>query len=85
MTTVNPQHVLAARRVECADDGLYFCRYFFKHRFATKMAIGRHHEIMQKNKQNSGSPINYSQTNDQDENLTESQKNTVSSSVLLTD
>lgn len=37
----------AARRVECEDDGLYFCRYFFKHRFATKMAIGRHHHVMQ--------------------------------------
>lgn len=46
--TVDPQHILAARRVECEADGLYFCRYFFKHRFATKMAIGRHHHVMQK-------------------------------------
>jgi len=46
MTTA--EHITAARRVECEDDGLYFCRYFFKQRFATKMAIGRHHHIMQK-------------------------------------
>ena len=36
-----------ARRIECEDDGIYFCRYFFKHRFATKMAIGNHHQVMQ--------------------------------------
>lgn len=36
-----------ARRVECEEDGLYFCRYFFKERFGTKMVVGRHHRIIQ--------------------------------------
>lgn len=41
------EHITAARRVECENDGQYFSRYFFKHRFATKMVIGRHHQVIQ--------------------------------------
>lgn len=36
-----------ARRLECEIDGLYFTRYFMKHRFGTKMIVGRHHPVMQ--------------------------------------
>jgi len=36
-----------ARRLECELDGLYFNRYFMKHRFGSKMILGRHHSIIQ--------------------------------------
>jgi len=45
--TMNAKHVFA-RRAECAEDGLYFNRYFFKQRFGTKMVIGRHHVVIQR-------------------------------------
>lgn len=37
-----------ARRIECEEDGLYFTRYFFKQRFATKMIVNGHHHEIQK-------------------------------------
>ena len=36
-----------ARRLECELDGLYFNRFFMKHRFGSKMILGRHHPVIQ--------------------------------------
>lgn len=46
MTTAD--RLAVARRVECEEDGLYFSRYFFKHRMGSKMLIAPHHRIIQK-------------------------------------
>lgn len=39
--------IIQARKLECELDGLYFNRFFFKQRFATKMLINRHHVVIQ--------------------------------------
>jgi hypothetical protein len=44
---VKEQLEIASRKHECEVDGLYFTRYFFKHRLGTKMIMGRHHAVMQ--------------------------------------
>lgn len=49
--TVNPvndkRYMNSVRRLECELDGLYFMRYFFKLRMATKMIVNRHHPLIQ--------------------------------------
>lgn len=49
--TVNPlnkeHYKNAVRRLECELDGLYFMRYFFKLRMATKMVVNQHHALIQ--------------------------------------
>ena len=42
----SPPDVIAARRLECELDGLYFTRYFFKQRFGFKMLINWHHVLI---------------------------------------
>lgn len=46
MTTAD--RLAVARRVECEEDGLYFSRYFFKHRMGSKMLIAPHHRAIQR-------------------------------------
>lgn len=41
------EHLVAARRLECEEDGLYFARYFFKQRMGNKMIVAPHHKVIQ--------------------------------------
>lgn len=46
MTTANSVESLA-RKIKCQSDGLYFNRFFFKHRFGSKMIVSDHHVAIQ--------------------------------------
>lgn len=37
-----------ARKIECEEDGLYFARYFFKQRMASRMIVAPHHQVIQR-------------------------------------
>ncbi|OOF39888.1 DNA-packaging protein [Rodentibacter rarus] len=39
-------NISQARKLECELDGLYFARYFFKHRTGGKMIINAHHRVI---------------------------------------
>ena len=44
--TISSAIIDQARKLECELDYLYFVRYFFKHRFNSRMIISDHHKLM---------------------------------------
>lgn len=43
---IQPAHLIAARKLECEVDGMYFFRYFFKQRTGNKAIVNWHHQLM---------------------------------------
>ena len=46
--SVDPSAIMAARKIECEADSLYFTRLFMKQRLGTKMLLGQHHAVLRR-------------------------------------
>lgn len=44
---ITPDDIIAARRLECLKDGIFFNKYFFARQTGGKMIVGDHHKVIQ--------------------------------------
>lgn len=44
---ISQEEIIASRRLECLEDGMFFARYFFLKETGGKMIVGDHHRIIQ--------------------------------------